>query len=146
MHESVEAAGALGRAAGMEKAARARSGWYARYLWVYAAGQLVLVPLAVLGRGPVAVALMGAINVLLVSGLSLYAARQRVVRRGFGAKHGVLIGSWAAVFALSVVSGVTVFGRSVPFAAAAALACALPLALGAWSETRGASSGMRGAA
>ncbi|MEU9161187.1 hypothetical protein AB0D29_13065 [Streptomyces sp. NPDC048424] len=138
MGKAVEAAGALGRAAGMEKAARARSGWYARYLWAFAAGQLVLVPLAVLGRGPVAVILMGVINVLLVSGLSLYAARQRVVRRGFGVKHGVLVGSWAVVFALMVLLGTTVFGRSVPFAAGAALACALPLALGAWSEMRGA--------
>ncbi|WP_404960698.1 hypothetical protein [Streptomyces sp. 147326] len=139
MHEATEAAaGALGRAAGMEKAARARSGWYARYLWAFAAGQLVLVPVAVLGRGPVAVTVMGVINVLLVSGLSVYAARQRVVRRGFGVKHGVLIGSWATVFALMVLLGTTVFGRSVPFAAGAALACALPLALGAWTEMRGA--------
>ncbi|MEU7727927.1 hypothetical protein AB0B78_22210 [Streptomyces sp. NPDC040724] len=133
MHEATEA---LGRAAGMEKAARARSGWYARYLWVFAAGQLLLVPVAVLGRGPVAVAVMGAINVLLVTGLSVYAARQSVVRRGFGVKHGVLVGSWAAVFAVMVLLGTTVFGRSVPFAAGAALACALPLALGAWTEMR----------
>ncbi|MET9597073.1 hypothetical protein [Streptomyces sp. NPDC006459] len=137
MHETAKAAGALGRAAGLEKAARQRSGWYARYLWAFAAGQLVLVPIAVLGRGPVSAVVMGVANVLLVTGLSLYAARQRVVRRGFGLKHGLLVGSWAVVFALVVVLGVTVFGRSVPFAVGAALACALPLAVGAWTEMRG---------
>ncbi len=137
MRETAKAAGALGRAAGLEKAARQHSGWYARYLWAFAAGQLVLVPMAVLGRGAVSVVVLGAGNVLLVTGLSAYAARQRVVRRGFGAKHGVLVGSWAVVFALAVVLGFTVFGRSVPFAVGAALACALPLAVGAWTEMRG---------
>ncbi|MFD9480502.1 MULTISPECIES: hypothetical protein [Streptomyces] len=137
MQESAKAVGALGRAAGLEQAARRRSGWYARYLWAFAAGQLVLVPMAVLGRGPVSVVVLGVANVLLVTGLSVYAARQQVVRRGFGVKHGVLVGSWAVVFALVVVLGFTVFGRSVPFAVGAALACALPLAVGAWTETRG---------
>ncbi|WP_405531914.1 hypothetical protein OG592_29230 [Streptomyces avidinii] len=138
MRETAAAAvGALGRAAGAEKAARQGSGWYARYLWAFAAGQLVLVPVAVLWRGPVSAVVFGVTNALLVTGLSVYAARQRVVRRGFGVKHGVLVGSWAVVFALVVVLGFTVFGPSVPFAAGAALACALPLAVGAWTEMRG---------
>ncbi|MFJ7586220.1 hypothetical protein ACIQZO_02220 [Streptomyces sp. NPDC097617] len=138
MGETAEAAGALGRAAGLEKAARRRSGWYARYLWAFAAGQLVLVPVAVLWRGPVSAVVFGVANALLVTGLSVYAARQRVVRRGFGVKHGVLVGSWAAVFALTITLGTSVFGRGAGFAAVAALACALPLAVGAWTETRGA--------
>lgn len=133
---AAEAAGALGRAAGLEKAARRRSGWYARYLWAFAAGQLVLVPVAVLGHGLASALVFGAANTLLVTGLSVYAARQRVVRRGFGVKHGVLVGTWAVVFALTVTLGSTAFGRGLPFAAVAALACALPLAVGAWSETR----------
>ncbi|WKD35171.1 hypothetical protein [Streptomyces xanthophaeus] len=138
MQESAKAVGALGRAAGLEQAARRRSGWYARYLWVFAAGQLVLVPIAVLWQGPVSGAVFAVTNGLLVTGLSVYAARQRVVRRGFGVKHGVLVGSWAVVFALSITLGTAAFGHGVPFAVAAALACALPLAVGAWTETRGA--------
>ncbi|MFF4419312.1 hypothetical protein ACFY04_00735 [Streptomyces sp. NPDC001549] len=138
MQESAKAVGALGRAAGLEQAARQRSGWYARYLWAFAAGQLVLVPIAVLWHGPLSGVVFAVTNALLVTGLSVYAARQRVVRRGFGVKHGVLVGSWAVVFALSITLGTAAFGHGVPFAAVAALACALPLAVGAWTETRGA--------
>ncbi|MFF4448076.1 hypothetical protein [Streptomyces sp. NPDC001502] len=138
MQDAAKAVGALGRAAGLEQAARRRSGWYARYLWAFAGGQLVLVPIAVLWHGPVSAAVFAVTNALLVTGLSVYAARQRVVRRGFGVKHGVLVGSWAVVFALSITLGTAAFGHGVPFAAVAALACALPLAVGAWTETRSA--------
>lgn len=84
MEETAKAVGALGRAAGVERAARQRSGWYARYLWAFAAGQLVLVPIAVLWRGPVSAVVFSVANGLLVAGLSVYAARQRVMRRGPG--------------------------------------------------------------
>ncbi|MEY2227246.1 MULTISPECIES: hypothetical protein [Streptomyces] len=138
MEETAKAVGALGRAAGLERAARQRSGWYARYLWAFAAGQLVLVPIAVLWRGPVSGVVFALTNALLVTGLSAYAARQRVVRRGFGVKHGVLVGSWAVVFTLAITLGTSAFGRGVVFAVVAAAACALPPAVGAWTETRGA--------
>jgi acid phosphatase family membrane protein YuiD len=76
------------------------------------------------------------INAVLVTGLSVYAARQRVVRRGFVVKHGVMVGSWATVYALAIALGTTAFVDSPAFAAAAALGCALPLATGAWLEIR----------
>lgn len=136
MEETAKAVGALGRAAGVERAARQRSGWYARYLWVFAAGQLLLVPIAVLWRGPVSAVVFSMTNGLLVAGLSVYAARQRVMRRGAGKKHVLLVASWATLFALTVTLGTAVFGHGVPFAAVAAVACALPLAVGAWTETR----------
>ncbi|GAA2630610.1 MULTISPECIES: hypothetical protein [Streptomyces] len=138
MQETAKAVGALGRAAGLERAARQRSGWYARYLWAFAAGQLVLVPIAVLWHGPVSAVVFAVTNALLVTGLSVYAARQRVMRRGFGVKHGVMMGSWATVFALTITVGTAVFGHGVPFAAVGALACALAPAVGAWTEMRGA--------
>ncbi|MEV5376030.1 hypothetical protein AB0L26_08640 [Streptomyces nondiastaticus] len=136
MHGFTDAEVALGRVADVEKAARARSGWYARYLWAFAAGQLVLVPIAVLWHGFASAMAFGFVNMVLVTGLSLYAARQRVVRRGFGVKHGVIVGIWAAVFVLTVTLGNTAFANSPAFAAAAALTCALPLATGAWLEMR----------
>ncbi|MFB7264620.1 hypothetical protein ACFCXH_21075 [Streptomyces nojiriensis] len=138
MQDSAKAVGALGRAAGLERAARLRSGWYARYLWVFAAGQLVLVPMAVLWRGPVSAVVFGATNALLVTGLSVYTVRQRVMRRGFGMKHGMMMASWTVVFALTITVGTAVFGHGAPFAAVGALACALPPAVGAWTEMRGA--------
>ncbi|WP_424886905.1 hypothetical protein [Streptomyces sp. XH2] len=136
MHRVTGAEVALGRAADAEKAARARSGWYARYLWVFAAGQLILVPIAVLWHGFASALVFGLANTFLVTGLSLYAARQRVVRRRFGVKHGVIVGSWAIVFVLTVTLGNAMFANSPAFAAAAASACALPLATGAWLEMR----------
>ncbi|KOT59208.1 hypothetical protein ADK43_16920 [Streptomyces rimosus subsp. rimosus] len=126
----------MGRAAAVEKAARLRSGWYARYLWVYAAGQLVLVPTALLGHGPVAALLFTLVNGGLVTGLSVYAARQRIVRRGFGARHGVLIGAWAVLYTAAVFLGKSAFEDSRAFAVVAAAVCALPLAVGALLETR----------
>ncbi|MEV6397456.1 hypothetical protein AB0M39_22235 [Streptomyces sp. NPDC051907] len=136
MDEVSVAAGTLGRAAELEKAARAGSGWYARYLWVFAAGQLFLVPVAVLWHGLASAIVFGTANTLLVTGLSVYASRQRVVRRGFGVKHGMMVGSWAVVFALTILLGNAAFPDSPGFAALAALACALPLAIGALLETR----------
>ncbi|MFF0449708.1 hypothetical protein ACFYT4_25405 [Streptomyces sp. NPDC004609] len=85
MNGFADAGGALGHAADVESESVRRSGWYARYLWVYAAGQLALVPMALLWRGLAAALVLSLFNLTLVSGLSVYAARQRVVRRGFGA-------------------------------------------------------------
>ncbi|MEU7190672.1 hypothetical protein [Streptomyces sp. NPDC045470] len=128
--------GALDRAAATERAARARSGWYARYLWIFAAGQSVLVPMALLWHGPAAALTFTLAMTALVTGLSLYAVRQRIVRRGFGVRHGVLIGSWAAVYSASILFGQLVFVDSRPFAVVAASACALPLVAGAVLERR----------
>ncbi|MGW1199348.1 hypothetical protein ACWD4B_26430 [Streptomyces sp. NPDC002536] len=136
MHEFTDARVTLARAAGLETAARGRSGWYARYLWAFAAWQLVLVPVSVLWHGFASSLVYGPANALLVVGLSLYAARQRAVRRGFGVKHGVVMGSWAAVFVLAVTLGNTVFVNSPAFAVAATSACVLPPAAGAWLEMR----------
>ncbi|MCX5405479.1 hypothetical protein OHA37_16485 [Streptomyces sp. NBC_00335] len=139
MTEHADAVGMYESAAKTEAAALRRSDWYTRYLWVFAAGQLALVPLAVLWHGLASALAFGLGNTLLVTGLSVYAARQRVVRRGFGLKHGLVIGSWAVLFALSVSLGTTVFAAAPAFAAVAAPACALPPAVGAWLESRRAS-------
>ncbi|MBF6048523.1 hypothetical protein GO001_25505 [Streptomyces sp. NRRL B-1677] len=136
MRRFADAEVALRRAADVEKAARERSGWHARYLWAFAAGQLVLVPVAVLWHGFASAVAFGLGNTFFVTGLSLYAARQRVVRRGFGVKHGLVVGTWAVVFVLSVTLGSSAFGSSPAFAVVAALMCALPLATGAWLEMR----------
>jgi hypothetical protein len=134
--EFSEARGTLARAVTVEGAARQQSGWYARYLWAYATGQLVIVPMAVLWHGTVAVLTYTLLVAALVAGISVYAARQRVVRRGFGRKHGTVIGTWAAAYGCAIALGTTVFAGDVAFAAAAAVGCALPPAVGAWLEDR----------
>jgi hypothetical protein len=136
MSEVDDAVGTLGRVGDLERKTRVRSGWYARYLWTFAAGQLVLVPMALLWHGLTEALVFALTNTLLVTALSVYAARQPVVRRGFGIKHGLMMGSWGVTYALGIALGTTAFVDSQAFAAAAAAACALPLATGAWLEAR----------
>ncbi|MFJ3921891.1 hypothetical protein [Streptomyces sp. NPDC090022] len=127
--------GALGRAAALEKAARRGSGWYERYLMVFGAGQLVLVPMVLLWHGAGALVFAVA-HGLLVAALSVYAARQRAVRRGFGVRHVAVVGVWGMFFAVTVILGTTVFVDQVPFAVGGTLLCALPVAVGLWNERR----------
>ncbi|MGW3627218.1 hypothetical protein [Streptomyces sp. NPDC000880] len=61
---------------------------------------------------------------------------QRVVRRGFGVKHGSVIGAWAVAYGVTIALSVSAFENSVAFVVAGALGCALPPAVGAWQETR----------
>ncbi|RSS70745.1 hypothetical protein [Streptomyces sp. WAC06614] len=127
---------ALGRVADLERAARRGSGWYATYLTVFAAGQLVLVPMALLWHGLAAATTFAVLQVVLVGGMSAYAAKQRVMRRGFGMRHGLIIGVWGLLFALTVLLGLHAFADQVGFAVVAALVCAAPPALGALAERR----------
>ncbi|MFD5890401.1 hypothetical protein ACFWHQ_31105 [Streptomyces sp. NPDC060334] len=122
----------------MERAALLNSGWYARYLWAFGAGQLVLVPVSLLWHGVAQAVVFATANMLLVGGMSVYAARQRVVRRGFGLKHGLVIGTWSVVFAATVVLGTEVFRDNLAFTVVAAVACALPAVVGAVTERRAA--------
>ncbi|MEU6880025.1 hypothetical protein [Streptomyces sp. NPDC046712] len=131
-----DAAQALHRSRAMEDAVRRRSGWYRRYLLVFGATQLALVPTVLLWRSPLVVAVSMTLYALVVAGLSAYAARQRAVRRGFGLRHGLVIGTWGALYAAALVLGLNVWSGSVPFAVVAAVGCALPPAVGAWLETR----------
>ncbi|MFE5483132.1 hypothetical protein [Streptomyces sp. NPDC056527] len=136
MSTHTDAAQALHRSRAMEDAVRKRSGWYGRYLLVFAATQLALVPTILLWRSPLVVAVSMTLYALVVAGLSVYAARQRAVRRSFGLRHGLVIGTWGALYAAALVLGLNVWADSVPFAVVAALGCALPPAAGAWLETR----------
>ncbi|MEU6890716.1 hypothetical protein ABZ934_02765 [Streptomyces sp. NPDC046557] len=127
---------ALGRAAAAERAALRGSDWYARYLAVFGGSQLLVVPSALLWHGRVAAAVFTVAQVLLVGGLSVYAVRQRVVRRGFGVRHGLIIGTWGVFFAATLIVGLTVFPGSAAFAAVGAVACALPPTVGVRLELR----------
>ncbi|MEU3776298.1 hypothetical protein AB0F11_24420 [Streptomyces sp. NPDC032472] len=136
MSGQAEAAAALKGIARIEATTRGRSGWYTGYLWLFAGWQLVLVPAVLLWHGPIGTVVSTSVNALVVSGLSLFATRQPVVPRGFAGRHLRVIGAWTATYLLSLAVGLTVFLDSVPFAAGAALACALPAASAAWREQR----------
>ncbi|MHC6630617.1 hypothetical protein ACYTFC_31730 [Streptomyces globosus] len=136
MTNETDAITALKGIARIEAAARPGKGWYGRYLWLFAAWQLVLVPAVLLWRGPAALAVTMPANVLAVTALSVFAVRQPVVPRGMGRSHLTVIGAWAAAYCASLALGLTAFTDSVPFAAAAALACAAPAAVAALRESR----------
>ncbi|MFD0152635.1 hypothetical protein ACWGQ4_13980 [Streptomyces sp. NPDC055721] len=138
MSEQVDAAAALKGIARIEATARRRSGWYAGYLWLFAAWQLVLVPAVLLWHGPTGTLVSTLANALVVTGLSLFATRQPVVPHGHGSRHLRVIGAWAVAYVLALALGFSVFTDSVAFAASAALACALPAAAAAWQEVRAA--------
>ncbi|GGZ38076.1 hypothetical protein GCM10010387_35160 [Streptomyces inusitatus] len=140
MTDFTDAGEALDRAAETEAETRRRADWYTRYLMVFAAGQLVLVPMALLWKGLLAALVFAVLNLLLMAGLSVYAARQRAVLRGFGARHGSVIGGWAAAFALAIALGTSAYEGSVGFAAVAAVWCALPPATAAWGGRRRAAA------
>ncbi len=136
MSGAVKAGAALESAARMERAARAHSGWYATYLWVFAGWQLIFVPTLFLWRGPVGALVCGGANAALVTALSVHAARQRTVPRGHTRRHLGVIGAWTVAYTGSVVLAFTVLEPGPPFVAMAAVACALPPAWGAWRTRR----------
>lgn len=136
MSEYAAAAEALRQADKVESAAWRGSDWYLRFLLVYGLAQLAMAPVLVLGQGPVSIFVPVGVNTAVVLGLSVYTARQRTVRRGFGIRHGAVIGSWGVAWALTASLGTTVLHESPSFAVLATLACALPFAVGAWFEIR----------
>ncbi|MEV4190988.1 hypothetical protein [Streptomyces toxytricini] len=136
MTNETDAITALKGIARIEAATQTGKGWYGRYLWLFAAWQLVLVPAVLLWRGPGALAVTMPANVLAVTALSVFAVRQPVVPRGMGRRHLTVIGTWAAAYCASLALGLTAFTASVPFAAAAAVACAAPAAVAALRESR----------
>ncbi|WP_433548717.1 hypothetical protein ACQPZG_29460 [Streptomyces sp. CA-294286] len=136
MSEHANAVTALRRAEKLESASWRGSNWYVRFLLLYGAAQLVMAPALVLGQGLVGTASAVGVNTVVIAALSVYMARQRTLRRGFGVLHGAVVGSWGAAFGLTAGLGTTVFRGSPSFAVVATLACALPFAVAAWFEIR----------
>ncbi|GHF34027.1 hypothetical protein GCM10010218_13970 [Streptomyces mashuensis] len=138
MGEPAEAVASLEGAVRMERAVRTRSQWYAMYLWLFAAWQLLLIPMLVLWRGHVPVAVSMAGNAVIVAALSLYAARQPVVPRRMTVRHLSAIGGWTLVYGLTLVLAfIGPFKEpGVLFTGVAAICCALPPALVALNVAR----------
>jgi hypothetical protein len=126
----------LAHAERMDEAMRRRGRWYARYLAVFAAGQFVIVPIALLGKGVGAAVLLAGIVALLVGALTVYAARQPMALRSSAATRRKVMTAWVVAYGITIALGVSAFQANVPFAFAGALIPAAPLALGVWHEMR----------
>ncbi|MGW7412843.1 hypothetical protein [Streptomyces sp. NPDC054863] len=136
MSEHTCAAEALRQADRVESAAWRGSNWYLRFLLVFGLAQFAIAPVLVLRQGPASTFVAVGVNTVVVITMSVYAARQRTVRRGFGIRHGAVIGGWGVAFGLTAALGTTVLHGSALFATVATLACILPFAVGAWFEIR----------
>lgn len=93
-YASQEAAAALDRAQKLSSTVRDGTRWYVGYQLIYGCASAVLVLCIGLLSWPYGMAIGIGSWCATITGLSVYAARQRVARRGFGGRHGIMIASW----------------------------------------------------
>ncbi|MGG2465936.1 hypothetical protein ACO0M4_40285 [Streptomyces sp. RGM 3693] len=131
-----DAAAALAQAEALGSRVRKSTKWYVRYqvLYGFAAGLLVL--FIGLVKAPYGVAIGSVLWVAAVSGLSIYAARQRVARRGFGVHRDILIVTWGLLYAAVLVPGMMFFQGVAAWWVPGAVVVALPGLIGGYLEAR----------
>ncbi|MFF8787246.1 hypothetical protein [Streptomyces sp. NPDC015125] len=135
-YASQEAAAALDRAQKLSSTVRAGARWYVWYQLIYGCASAVLVlSIGLLGR-PYGVAIGIGLWCATITGLSVYVARQRVARRGFGVRHGVLIASWGLLYGAVLAPGTIWFPGVLAWWVPGALVVALPGLVGAYLEAR----------
>ena len=134
--EYLEASAALAQAQRLHDATRQAGHWYTRYLLVYAAASFLVAALfGVLGNHWGMLVLMPLWLVVIVA-LSVWSARARASMVGFGRLHGAVIGSWAVLWAVTVVVGSERYQGRPAWWVPAGVALALPSLVGAWVAHR----------
>ncbi|MFF4606986.1 hypothetical protein ACFY12_30170 [Streptomyces sp. NPDC001339] len=131
-----DAAAALARAQELSSKVRDSSRWYVWYQVIYGCASGLLVLAIGLLDHPYGVAIGITCWCLVIGGLSVYAARQRVSRRGFGRWHGGLIGTWALLYNAVLIPGCIWFPGVAAWWVPGALVVALPGLIGAYLEAR----------
>ncbi|MFG2830141.1 hypothetical protein ACGFWI_22190 [Streptomyces sp. NPDC048434] len=135
-YASKEAAAALDRVRKLSSTVRDGAKWSVWYQLVYGCAAAVLVlSIGLLGR-PYGLAIGTGLWCVTITGLSVYAARQRVARRGFGWRHGVMIASWGLLYSAVLVPGTMWFPGVLAWWVPGALVVALPGLIGAYLEAR----------
>lgn len=136
VYASEDAAAALARAQELSSTVRASTKWSVRYQVIYGCGSGVMVlALGLLGH-PYGVVLSSIFWCATVGGLSVYAARQRVARRGFGRWHSGLIIAWGLLYNAVLVPGMIWFQGVTAWWVAGAVLVALPGLIGGYAEAR----------
>ncbi|WP_274914082.1 hypothetical protein [Streptomyces sp. WZ-12] len=133
---SHDAAATLARAAQLGSTVRKGTRWYVRYQFVHGAAAGLAVLAIGLLRAPYGVAVGTGFLVVVVSWLSVYAARQPVARRGFGIRHGIMIGTWGLLYAAVLTLGVIFFPGVAAWWVPGAVVVALPGLIGGYLEAR----------
>ncbi|WP_336054087.1 hypothetical protein [Streptomyces sp. CA2R101] len=135
-YASQEAAAALARARKLSSTVRDGTRWYVGYQVIYGCASAVLVLcIGLLGR-PYGLAIGVGFWCVTIAGLSVYAARQRVARRGFGRRHGIMIASWGLLYGAVLFPGTMWFPGALAWWVPGALVVALPGLIGAYLEAR----------
>ncbi|BDM72980.1 hypothetical protein HEK616_64670 [Streptomyces nigrescens] len=135
-YASEDAAAALARAQELSSTVRASTKWSVRYQVIYGCGSGVMVlALGLLGQ-PYGVVLGSIFWCATVGGLSVYAARQRVARRGFGRWRAGLIIAWGLLYNAVLVPGLIWFRGVTAWWVAGAVLVALPGLIGGYAEAR----------
>jgi hypothetical protein len=131
-----DAAAALARAQELRSTVKDGTKWYVRYQVIYGCASAVMVlAIGLLGR-PHGVALGIGFWVAVITGLSVYSARQRVSRVGFGRWHAGLIIAWALLYGAVLVPGMIWFQDAAAWWVPGALVVALPGLIGGYVEAR----------
>lgn len=135
--DATGAAAALGRAEQLKGSVERRSRWLVRYQLAYGAASLLMVLILGLLDGPENVMASVTLWVLVIIALSVYSARQPVAHRGMALTHGLMIGTWAVLYAAVLVPGVTVFRGEPAWWIPGAVAVSLPgFACAFWTARR----------
>lgn len=135
--DPASAAAALARAGQAQTAARDGSRWHARYFRAFGLASVVFVLAVSLPGVPggSAARLAGWLGSAQWAAFAVLAAihahRQGVSGRGFGRLHGLVFGTWGALWAAAAGIGFGVFPGRVAFWLPAALVVSLPFFVGA---------------
>ncbi|UQA93861.1 hypothetical protein [Streptomyces halobius] len=135
-YASKDAAAALARAQRLGSTVRNGSKWYVRYQVIFGCAAAVAVLAIGLVRHPYGLAAgMGFLG-LAITGLSVYAARQPVARRGFARWHVGMIIAWALLYPAVLIPGAVWFEGVAAWWVPGAMVVALPGVIGGYLEAR----------
>ncbi|MGW8557923.1 hypothetical protein [Streptomyces tubercidicus] len=135
-YASRDAAAALARAQELGSTVRSGAKWYVWYQVIFGCSAAVMALCIGLLAAPQGVAIGTGIWVATIAGLSVYSARQRVARRGFGRWHAGLITVWALLYLAVLLPGVFWHQGAAAWWVPGALVVALPGLIGSYVEAR----------
>ncbi|MEV6836729.1 hypothetical protein AB0N17_19845 [Streptomyces sp. NPDC051133] len=132
---SMQAEEALARVRKLDAAVRRESRWGVRHLALYAVAGFVFTFVVGMLDGP-AIAVASVVWAAFTVGISLWAARQKVHREGYGRRQRVVIAVWGAVYAVVICLGSEQHDANPLWWLLGAVATAAPAAVGAVVESR----------
>ncbi|WP_043265556.1 hypothetical protein [Streptomyces sp. CT34] len=135
-YASSDAAAALARVEELGSTVRNGGKWYVRYQVIYGLAAGLVVLSIGLVKHPYGVAVGVGFWCATVAGLSVYAARQRVSRLGFGRRHAAMIILWGLLYLAVLLPGTFWFKGAAAWWVPGAVVVALPGLIGGYLEAR----------